>query len=74
VDGDRPALLLANTDDDQGASLQDVTLIGAKQLTEEPRLWVQAASAGLGLPDAQVTIWAGGAVSAYRCGTSPRRR
>lgn len=57
AEGDRPALLLANTDDDQGASLQDVTLIGAKQLTEEPRLWVQAASAGLGLPDGQVTIW-----------------
>jgi len=26
---DKPALLLANTDDDQGASLQDVTLLGA---------------------------------------------
>lgn len=57
AEGDRPALLLANTDDDQGASLQDVTLIGAKQLTEEPHLWVQAASGGLGLPDGQVAIW-----------------
>jgi S-DNA-T family DNA segregation ATPase FtsK/SpoIIIE len=46
-----PALLLVNTDDDQGASLQDVTLLGAKQLTEEPKLWVQAASAGIGLPE-----------------------
>jgi DNA segregation ATPase FtsK/SpoIIIE, S-DNA-T family len=54
---DRPALLLANTDDDQGASLQDVTLIGAKQLTEEARLWVLAASAGLGLPDGQIAVW-----------------
>lgn len=54
---DRPALLLANTDDDQGASLQDVTLIGAKQLTEESRFWVQAASAGLGLPDGQIAVW-----------------
>lgn len=54
---DRPALLLANTDDDQGASLQDVTLLGAKQLTEEPRLWVDAASAGLGLPAEQIAIW-----------------
>ncbi|MCW3061469.1 MAG: ftsK [Capsulimonas sp.] len=52
-----PALLLANTDDDQGASLQDVTLLGAKQLTEEPRLWVQAASAGIGLPDEDKLIW-----------------
>lgn len=54
---DRPALLLANTDDDQGASLQDVTLLGAKQLTEEPRLWVEAAAAGLGLPESQLDIW-----------------
>jgi S-DNA-T family DNA segregation ATPase FtsK/SpoIIIE len=54
---DRPALLLANTDDDQGASLQDVALLGAKQLTEEPQLWVKAASSGLGLPDEQLAIW-----------------
>lgn len=54
---DRPALLLANTDDDQGASLQDVTLIGAKQLTEDPLPWVEAASAGLGLPDGQLGAW-----------------
>ncbi len=54
---DHPALLLANTDDDQGASLQDVTLLGAKQLTEEPRLWVGAAAAGLGLPETQLAIW-----------------
>src|SRR5262249_12549140 len=57
ADGDRPALLLANTDDDQGASLQDVSLIGAKQLSEEPQLWVQAASAGLGLPNTQLAVW-----------------
>lgn len=54
---DHPALLIANTDDDQGASLQDVALLGAKQLSEEPRLWVQAASAGLGLPEGQLAIW-----------------
>jgi S-DNA-T family DNA segregation ATPase FtsK/SpoIIIE len=53
----RPALLLANTDDDQGASLQDVTLIGAKQLTEDALPWVDAASAGLGLPDGQLAAW-----------------
>jgi S-DNA-T family DNA segregation ATPase FtsK/SpoIIIE len=52
-----PALLLVNTDDDQGASLQDVTLLGAKQLMEEPKLWVQAASAGIGLPDEHKLIW-----------------
>ncbi|MFA6115503.1 MAG: FtsK/SpoIIIE domain-containing protein [Sphingomonas sp.] len=54
---DRPALLLANTDDDQGASLQDVTLLGAKQLTEDPQPWVDAASVGLGLPSSQVGAW-----------------
>ncbi len=54
---DRPALLLANTDDDQGASLGDVTLIGAKQLTEDADPWVEAAAAGLGLPDSQIGAW-----------------
>lgn len=54
---DRPALLLANTDDDQGASLGDVTLIGAKQLTEDADPWVEAAAAGLGLPDNQIGAW-----------------
>ncbi|MGI4796554.1 MAG: FtsK/SpoIIIE domain-containing protein [Janthinobacterium lividum] len=54
---DRPALLMANVDDDQGTSLGDVTLIGAKQLTEEPDPWVEAASAGLGLPENQIAAW-----------------
>lgn len=54
---DRPAMLIANTDDDQGASLGDVTLIGAKQLTEEPGPWVDAAAAGLGLSEAQIAAW-----------------
>lgn len=54
---DRPALLLANTDDDQGASLGDVTLIGAKQLTEDADPWVEAAATGLHLPDNQIGAW-----------------
>ncbi|NTA40364.1 FtsK/SpoIIIE domain-containing protein [Agrobacterium salinitolerans] len=54
---DRPALLFANTDDDQGASLGDVTLIGAKQLTEEPAPWVDAAAIGLGLSQGQIDTW-----------------
>jgi DNA segregation ATPase FtsK/SpoIIIE, S-DNA-T family len=54
---DRPALLMANADDDQGASLHDVTLVGAKQLTEDPRPWVEAASAGLGLLEGQIAAW-----------------
>jgi len=54
---DRPALLMANADDDQGASLHDVTLVGAKQLTEDPMPWVEAASAGLGLLEGQTKAW-----------------
>lgn len=57
VDHDRPALLLANGDDDQGESLQHVTLIGAKQLTESPDFWVEPASVGLGLPVDQIAAW-----------------
>ncbi|WP_315792546.1 FtsK/SpoIIIE domain-containing protein [Bradyrhizobium sp. SZCCHNRI1002] len=57
ADWDVPALLLATNDDDQRESLQDVTLLGAKQLTEEPKLWVQAASSGTDLPDEQKAIW-----------------
>lgn len=53
----QPAMLLANTDDDQGASLGDVTLIGAKQLTEESGPWVDAAAAGLGLSEGQIEGW-----------------
>lgn len=57
ADCEKPALLMANTDDDQGESLQDVTLIGAKQLTEDVAPWVEAASAGLGLPEGQLSAW-----------------
>lgn len=48
---DRPALLIANTDDDQGASLHDVALIGAKELKEGAAYWVAPAAEGLGLFD-----------------------
>ncbi len=53
----KPALLLANVDDDQGASLQLVPPIGAKQLTEDPDYWVSAASQGLGLSNEQLSVW-----------------
>lgn len=52
-----PALLLANTEDDQGTSLQDVTRLGAKHLTSETELWVAAASQGLGLPNKHIGVW-----------------
>jgi len=53
---DKPALLMANADDDQGASLGDVTLIGAKQLIEDPELWIGAAAASLGIGE-QSRVW-----------------
>lgn len=52
-----PALLMAEIDDDQRTSLQDVTLLGAKALTEEPELWVLAACDGLPLLDEQRDVW-----------------
>lgn len=54
---DRPALLIANTDDDQGASLHDVALIGAKELKEGPAYWVLPAADGLGLPQEHIDAW-----------------
>lgn len=54
---DRPALLIANTDDDQGASLHDVALIGAKELKEGAAYWVAPAAEGLGLPTEHVDAW-----------------
>jgi S-DNA-T family DNA segregation ATPase FtsK/SpoIIIE len=51
------ALLLANPDDDQGTSLQEVALLGVDELIEEPRLWVEAAQTGLSLPESVETSW-----------------
>jgi S-DNA-T family DNA segregation ATPase FtsK/SpoIIIE len=56
-DCDRPVLLLANTDDDQGQSLKDVTPIGSNELLAEARLWVARASMGLALSGTQKTWW-----------------
>ncbi len=54
---DLPAMLLVNTGDDQGASLADVTLLGVKELTADPKLWVATAATGLGLSAAQYAMW-----------------
>lgn len=51
---DRPVLLIANTDDDQGQSLRDITPIGSQELLGEVELWVAQASEGLGLSDANM--------------------
>ncbi len=56
-DCDRPVLVLANTDDDQGQSLKDVSAIGSDELLREPDMWVVQASAGLALSPNQVKWW-----------------
>lgn len=44
---DKPAILLANTNDDQGQSLRDITRVGAGDLKSHPDIWVQVASRDL---------------------------
>lgn len=49
---ERPALLLANTGDDEEQSLRDLASVGAGELQAEPDLWVHVAAEGLPLsPD-----------------------
>lgn len=53
----KPAIILANTNDDQGQSLRDITTIGAKDLKSNPEFWVNIASAGLALTEEQKKYW-----------------
>ncbi len=41
---EKPALLLANNNDDQGPSLRNIFTIGANDLKANPRLWVKIAT------------------------------
>ncbi|MGF7048385.1 S-DNA-T family DNA segregation ATPase FtsK/SpoIIIE [Paenibacillus sp. DS2015] len=54
---DKPAILLANTNDDQGQSLRDIARIGAGDLKNLPEVWVQVASKDLPLTDDQKKYW-----------------
>ncbi len=54
---DKPCLLLANTNDDQGQSLKDISPLGAGLLKEKIEYWVEAAGAGLNLPENQYKQW-----------------
>ncbi|MFD3259584.1 FtsK/SpoIIIE domain-containing protein [Paenibacillus lentus] len=54
---DKPAILLANTNDDQGPSLRDITKVGAGDLKGRPDIWVQVASKDLPLSDDQKKYW-----------------
>lgn len=52
------AIVIANTNDDQGQSLRDVTPLGARELKDELLLWCQVGSRGLPLLDKQIQYWA----------------
>lgn len=54
---DRPALLLANTGDDEEQSLRDITAVGAGDLQAEPGLWVHIAGGDLPIPDIHRKWW-----------------
>ena len=54
---ERPALLLANTGDDEQQSLRDLTPVGAPDLLAHPELWVQVAADGLPLTEEHRRWW-----------------
>jgi S-DNA-T family DNA segregation ATPase FtsK/SpoIIIE len=53
----KPALLLANTGDDEQQSLQEVSSIGAPDLQEDAELWVQVAGADLAITEDECKWW-----------------
>lgn len=54
---DKPALLLANTGDDEEQSLRDLTPVGAPDLQAHPDIWVRVAATGLPLSDEHRHWW-----------------
>jgi len=57
ADCPKPALLLANTGDDEVQSLKELVPIGVPQLRDHPELWVRIAADGIDLPEDQRTWW-----------------
>lgn len=53
----KPALVVANTGDDEEQSLKELVPIGAPQLLSHPELWVQCASAGTAISDDHKLWW-----------------
>lgn len=53
----KPALLVANTGDDEEQSLKEFTRIDAQQLLDQPELWVRVAGEGLALSESHVKWW-----------------
>jgi S-DNA-T family DNA segregation ATPase FtsK/SpoIIIE len=54
----KPALLLANTGDDEEQSLRELTPIGAPDLLADAAPWVQVAGAGLAVTEDEQRWWA----------------
>lgn len=54
---DKPALLIANTGDDEEQSLKEFTRIGGPELQEQPELWIKVASDGLSLTQQHAKWW-----------------
>jgi len=54
---EKPAIILANTNDDQGQSLKEITKIGAGDLIAQTELWVRVAGNGLTLTEEQKKHW-----------------
>ncbi|HKO20221.1 MAG TPA: hypothetical protein VJU82_15190, partial [Acidobacteriaceae bacterium] len=52
-----PALLIANTGDDEQQSLSDLTPVGAPELQGQPLLWVEVASGGLPITNEHRRWW-----------------
>lgn len=66
----KEALIVANTNDDQGTSLRDITTIGSGDLKAVPELWVQCACRDLVLSSDQQGHWKQaliGLQEAYEC-------
>jgi S-DNA-T family DNA segregation ATPase FtsK/SpoIIIE len=54
---EKPALLVANTGDDEEQSLKDLVSIGAPELLAQPGLWIAIAGDGLPLLDQHKQWW-----------------
>lgn len=55
---DKPVLILANTDDEQGQSLRDISPVGSTELIAETELWVEWGSIATSLVPEQKKWWA----------------
>ncbi|MEP0915384.1 FtsK/SpoIIIE domain-containing protein [Leptolyngbya sp. DQ-M1] len=65
----RPALLLANSSDDQSQSLNDITSISAQELKGQIECWINLASKDLAIPDEQIDYWRKALRGLQRVGT-----